>query len=249
MARYFLRLAFKGTQYHGWQIQKNAQSVQQILNEALTRITRENIYTVGAGRTDTGVHASYFIAHFDAEGAILKDKTNFLFRLNGVLPKDIAVYDIFQVKENNHARFDAISRTYQYVIVTHKDPFWDEFSNLITLPLDVDAMERATSALFHYSDFSSFCKSKSGAKTMICNVEHVSWEQNGHKVVFTITADRFLRNMVRAIVGTALNVGLHKISVDDFSSIIEQKNRSSAGTSAPAEGLFLTHIQYPYLPE
>ncbi len=240
--RYFLQLSYKGTNYHGWQVQPNAISVQGVLEKALSVILREKIAVVGAGRTDTGVHASFYVLHFDAENKIAP---NFVFKLNSFLPHDIAVQRLWEVKNDAHARFDALSRTYMYFISTVKDPFRTGTSYKYTKRLDVPKMNEAAVTLFDYEDFTSFSRLHTDVKTNNCKIMYAKWEQEGSQLVFTIKADRFLRNMVRAIVGTLLDVGKGKLSADGFRKIIEAKNRGGAGASAPAEGLFLAGIEYP----
>lgn len=243
--RYFIDLAYDGTNYHGWQVQPNGSSVQQCVEEALSTLLRQDIRVTGAGRTDTGVHALLMVAHFDVEDAI-QDTAQLTDKLNRLLPPDISVYRVRQVNPDAHARFDALTRTYKYYLTQRKHPFARRYRcRLHHLP-DFDLMNRAAGALTEYSDFSSFSKLHSGAKTNNCRVTHARWErEDEHTWVFTIQADRFLRNMVRAIVGTLLEVGRHKLSVEDFRLIIEQKDRGKAGTSAPAHALFLVDITYP----
>jgi tRNA pseudouridine38-40 synthase len=244
--RYFIWLSYKGTAYCGWQIQPGSPSVQQTLNNALTVLLREDVETTGAGRTDTGVHASTFVAHFDtaqtAEELNLKQLT---YKLNRILPADIGIQRIEEVKPDIHARFSALSRTYHYFICTQKDPFQTGRSWLMERRLNLEAMQQAAHLLQAYEDFESFSKTNTQVKTFLCKVSKAQWEQEGHMLRFEITADRFLRNMVRAIVGTLVDVGLGKISADDFASIIESKDRNQAGYSAPGCGLFLINILYP----
>ncbi|MFW5756390.1 MAG: tRNA pseudouridine(38-40) synthase TruA [Tangfeifania sp.] len=244
MQRYFLQLSYKGTRYHGWQIQPNAVSVQEVMEKALSTILRETIAVVGAGRTDTGVHASFFVLHFDSEKNNLH-QTNLVFKLNRFLPPDIAVSKIFPVNSMAHARFSAVTRTYNYYISTEKNPFHTETSYQYTVPLDVQKMNEAARLLFNYEDFTSFSRLHTDVKTNNCKIYLAEWKRERGQLVFTIRADRFLRNMVRAVVGTLLEVGRGKISVEGFREIIEKKDRRAAGKSAPAEGLFLTHIEYP----
>jgi tRNA pseudouridine38-40 synthase len=243
--RYFIRLCYKGTKYHGWQIQPNSSTVQEILNQDLSLILNENIELTGAGRTDTGVHARLFYAHFDSIVNDLDTDTNLVFRINGKLPKDIAIQEIIKVKPGAHARFDAISRTYEYYISRIKDPFQTDFAHYIYGDLDFTSMNQATALLMGVSDFTSFSKVDTDVKTNICKVSRAIWIVDPGKMIFTITADRFLRDMVRAIVGTLLDVGFGRIKPDDFREIIEKKNRSAAGNSVPAKGLFLMDIEYP----
>ncbi len=243
--RYFIRLAFKGTRYHGWQLQPDAATVQDELNKALSTVLKEEIETTGAGRTDAGVHARMYVAHFDSERKDLTGDAKLIYQLNGVLPADIAVYTIISVPHTAHARFDALSRTYEYVLTTIKDPFSLEFAYFYRNNLDVPLMNRACRILKHYRDFASFSKIHTDVKTFHCNIMEARWVQEDHKYTFTIRADRFLRNMVRAITGTLLEVGEKKISLEEFRQIIETRDRSAAGRSVPAHGLFLTDIKYP----
>lgn len=242
--RYFLQCSYNGTRYHGWQIQPNAISVQEILEKALTTVLREQVAVVGAGRTDTGVHASFFILHFDVEQSEL-DAKKLVYKLNSFLPPNIAVQNIWKVNSELHARFSALSRTYKYFISTRKNPFENETSMSYYKPLDVELMNEAAKVLFDFSDFTSFSRLHTDVKTNNCKIVKARWEIESNRLVFTIQADRFLRNMVRAIVGTMLEVGKGKLSVNDFRKIILSKNRSAAGASAPAQGLFLVDIEYP----
>ncbi|HEX2975552.1 MAG TPA: tRNA pseudouridine(38-40) synthase TruA [Bacteroidales bacterium] len=243
--RYFLYISFKGTSYHGWQIQPESITVQKILEDSLSTVLSEKIGTTGAGRTDAGVHASFFCVHFDSEKADLEYGKNFLFRLNGILPNDISVNEIRKVLPDAHARFSAISRTYQYYISRKKDPFRQESSWYVFGDLDINLMNEASALLLNESDFTSFSRLHSDNKTNICKIYHASWEEKEDILIFTIKADRFLRNMVRAITGTLIDVGRGKISIAGFRNIIKAQNRGSAGKSAPAKGLFLTGIEYP----
>lgn len=243
--RYFIFISFKGTSYHGWQIQPNSVTVQKILDEALSIVLDEKISTTGAGRTDTGVHALIFCAHFESVSSDLYLNKKLIYRLNGFLPKDISVLRINQVVPDAHARFSAISRTYMYYINHKKDPFREDLSWFFNLNLNIELMNQASSLLYGFSDFTSFCRLHSDNKTNICKIYHAGWENSGNNLVFTIKADRFLRNMVRAIVGTMAGLGTGKISIDEFRQIILAKDRSAAGISAPARGLFLAGIEYP----
>ena len=243
MNRYFLQLSYKGTRYFGWQRQPNAVSVQEVMEKTLSTVLREDIAVVGAGRTDTGVHASFYVLHFDISNEI-QEPEKLVYHLNRFLPGDIAVQKIRKVENDFHARFSAISRTYKYFISTVKDPFQTETSFQYTGYLDVEMMNEAALVLFEYHDFTSFSKLHSDVKTNNSKIFQAEWQTEGNMLVFTIKADRFLRNMVRAIVGTLLEVGKGKIIVDDFRKIIELKNRRAAGTSAPAHGLFLVDIEY-----
>lgn len=247
MARYFVELAYKGTNYHGWQIQQNAHSVQEEVNKALSTLLQEEIMITGAGRTDTGVHAEQLFAHFDSLQSI--DAAQLLFKLNSFLPSDIACKQIFEVKEDDHARFSATYRTYEYRITTTKNPFTTELAHYFPYKLDVEKMNEAAELLIQETDFSCFSKSKTDTFTNMCHITEAYWKSHNEQLIFTITANRFLRNMVRAIVGTLLDVGQQKIKVEELTEIIASKNRSNAGKSVPAHGLFLTKIGYPFLKE
>jgi len=243
--RYFIFISYKGTSYHGWQIQPSSVTVQQVLEEALSVVLNEKITTIGAGRTDTGVHATFFCAHFESISPDLLEIWNLVFRLNQYLPADISVSSIKKVVPDANARYSAISRTYKYYISRIKDPFFDNSSWYIHGNIDVAGMNQACEILFKHSDFTSFSKLHSGAKSNICKIYSAAWEQSDNRLIFTIKADRFLRNMVRAIVGTMIDVGFRKISLHDFEEIILMKDRCRAGKSAPAQGLFLVDIEYP----
>lgn len=243
--RYFIFLRFRGTHYHGWQDQSGSLTVQKIVNEALSMITREKISTTGAGRTDSGVHARFFCAHFDSSQNDLATRKNFVYRLNRYLPEDISVTGIQMVVPDAHARYSAISRTYEYYISLSKDPFLTNSAWNIHGDLDIVAMNRAARMLLLSNDFTSFSRLHSDNKSNICKVFHAYWEKENERLIFTIMADRFLRNMVRAIVGTIVEVGKNKITVRDFNEIINARDRSAAGSSAPARGLFLTNVEYP----
>lgn len=244
--RYFIRLCYKGTKFHGWQIQPNSSTVQEIVNTDISLILNEKIEVTGAGRTDTGVHARIFYAHFDSDADDLHKNMNLVFKLNGILPKDIAVQEILKVRPDAHTRFDAISRTYEYHIIRIKDPFQTDLAHYIYGDLDFKSMNQAAALLHDVSDFTSFSKVDTDVKTNICKVTRANWIIEPEKMIFTITSDRFLRDMVRSIVGTLLDVGFGRITVSDFRTIIEKKNRSLAGDSVPAKGLFLTNIEYPH---
>jgi len=241
--RYFIELSYNGKAYHGWQNQPNAISVQQVLEEKLSVLLRYKIEITGAGRTDAGVHASQMFAHFDTEAEL--DDSNLVYKLNSILPNDIAIHSMFLVKVDAHARFDVISRTYHYKISTTKNVFKNDFAYQLLLPLDVEKMNEACSILMQYKDFQCFSKSNTDVRTFKCDIKFAQWTIDNKELTFIITADRFLRNMVRAIVGTMLNIGLGKIEVNDLHKIIESKNRSEAGFSVPAHGLYLTEITYP----
>ncbi|WP_439554622.1 tRNA pseudouridine(38-40) synthase TruA [Flavobacterium macrobrachii] len=243
--RYFIKLAYKGTNYFGWQYQPDAISVQETLNKALSTLLKTNIDILGAGRTDSGVHAKEMFAHFDYKTEI--DIEKLVYKLNSFLPKDIAIFDLIKVHDEAHARFDATKRTYEYHIHTKKNAFKSDDSWYYSLPLDVAKMNEACKILFEYIDFECFSKTNTDVNTFNCKIFEANWQQNEDKLVFIIAADRFLRNMVRAIVGTMINIGSGKVSLNDFRQIIESKNRSKAGFSVPAHGLYLTKIEYPYL--
>lgn len=243
--RYFLQCSFWGENYVGWQKQPDQKSVQSSIDEALTTALQENIEVMGAGRTDTGVHAKYFIAHFDSE-MDLKTIPNFIYKLNNILPEDIAAQDIFEVGTENHARFDATQRSYKYLIATRKDPFELNSAYYIKNDLDVKLMHKCAQQLTSFSNFKSFSKVKTAVKTFDCKVIEAQVKSNANMVIFEITANRFLRNMVRAITGTLIDVGLGKNTIKDFDSIIKSQDRRNAGKSVPAKGLYLTDIVYPY---
>jgi tRNA pseudouridine38-40 synthase len=242
--RYFIELAYRGTNFHGWQYQPRAISVQECLDKALSVVTREPIAVTGAGRTDTGVHASYYVAHFDSSDPDL-DSVRLIRQLNSFLQKDIVVFSLSKVASDAHARFNALSRTYQYHINLVKDPFTPDTSWYLYKQPDLGLMNEVSRILSEYTDFTSFSKLHTDVKTNNCKIYKAEWIQHGSKIVFTVQADRFLRNMVRALVGTILDVGLGKLDISGFRRIIEQKNRCAAGLSVPAHGLFLTNIEYP----
>jgi tRNA pseudouridine38-40 synthase len=243
MQRYFLSLAYDGSKYHGWQIQPNATTVQEVLNDALSKITGNNMDTIGAGRTDTGVHARFFVVHFEVDE--LKFPTDqFIYKLNSILPFDISCFNLVEVEEDMHARFNALSRSYTYHIHQKKDPFKQEYSYFFPFDLDINLMNEACKIILNHTDFTSFSKLHTDVKTNNCNVMHAKWIKSGHSILFEIKADRFLRNMVRALVGTLIEVGQKKKSLEQFKAILDAKDRSNAGTSAPAKGLFLDDIFY-----
>lgn len=242
--RYFIYFSYNGSAYHGWQIQPNGISVQEVLTKALCTILRTEFEITGAGRTDTGVHARLMVAHFDYENE-LPTEFNLVSKLNSFLPSDIAVFKIVNVLDNAHARFDAVSRRYEYHIVTNKDVFKNKLAARINDGLDFKAMNEAADTLKDFHDFTSFSKLHTDVKTNNCRISHAEWKHQGNEWVFTIQADRFLRNMVRAIVGTLFEVGRHKMTVDEFKAVVEAKNRCKAGTSVPAHGLYLVDIRYP----
>jgi len=244
--RYFLHLAYNGAAYYGWQMQPDHPSVQETLEKCLSLLLHcERIAITGCGRTDTGVHASCFYAHFDIEKQFSsEDCERIKDQLNNFLPKDIVVFRLFAVKDAAHARFDAENRTYQYRITTVKNPFTCTQRLFYHRPLNIERMNQASELLKKNEDFTSFSKVHTQVNNFICHISEASWEKNGDEIVFTITANRFLRNMVRAIVGTMLDIGLERLSLEDFQKIIEQKNRCEAGISVPAHALFLTDVRY-----
>lgn len=244
MPRYFIIFSYDGGAYHGWQIQPNAHTIQQTLEEALSLLLRGKYAVVGAGRTDTGVNALQMAAHVDLPEDV--DITQLKYKLNKILPQDIAVIDIRRVRDDAHARFDAVARRYNYFVTTAKSPFGRRYSCRVPADLDFDAMNRAAATLLEYTDFTSFSKLHTDVKTNNCRVVHAAWRKlNDNSWVFEIEADRFLRNMVRAIVGTLLLVGRGKLTLDGFRRVVEQKERCAAGDSAMAEALFLAQVKYP----
>jgi len=245
MYRYFIDLSFKGTNYHGWQVQPNAISVQSVVNNALSVFLKESITTVGSGRTDTGVHASHFIAHFDIMNELHENVNDLIYKINAYLPVDITIHQIFSVKSGIHARFSAISRIYSYTINQVKDPFDIDFSLYFPVKVNIELMNRAAAMLKGQHDFTSFSKLHSNTKTNICNVFYAEWRKDNNKLIFTIEADRFLRNMVRAITGTILDVGRGKTSMEKFIQILQGKDRNLAGVSVPPHALCLNFIKYP----
>jgi tRNA pseudouridine38-40 synthase len=244
--RYFLELSFLGTNYHGWQKQKNAHSVQQELENALKILLKQETETTGCGRTDTGVHARQFFCHFNSPKPI-KEKSSFVYHLNSLLPKDISIINLHTVGDEAHARFDATSRSYEYCITRRKDALLNGLAFRFEYNLDIRHMNKIAKHLLGEHDFASFSKSRTQVKTTICNIKEARWKKEDHLLIFRITADRFLRNMVRAIVGTLLDAGENKIPESDFKKVIASKNRSAAGVSVPADGLYLCHVTYPYL--
>lgn len=244
MQRYFIYLAYDGTRYHGWQVQPNGDSVQQQLMNALQTLLRLDVVEItGAGRTDAGVHAKLMVAHFDCDDAI--DCTKLTDKLNRLLPPDMSVFRVAPVDAEMHARFSAKARRYEYYVTTAKSPFMRQYRYKLHKAPDFELMNQAAKLLLQVEDFTSFSKLHTDVKTNICHVTHAEWSQVDEVTwVFTIQADRFLRNMVRAVVGTLLEVGYGKLSLDDFQKVIQQKDRCSAGMSVPAQGLFLADIQY-----
>jgi tRNA pseudouridine38-40 synthase len=245
MKRYFIYLAYNGKNYCGWQTQPNGIAVQERIEESLSTLLRIPISITGAGRTDSGVHAKMMVAHFDFDIEYTLDCPFLKERLNRILPSDIAVCKIIPVKANAHARFDALSRTYKYFIINEKDPFRNELLLQVNYPLNFYRMNKAAKILLKYTDFTSFSKLHTDVKTNNCKIMKAEWKKENDYWVFTIQADRFLRNMVRAIVGTLIEVGKEKLSLDEFRKIIESKDRRNAGTSVRGNALFLTDIKYP----
>ncbi len=244
MFRYFIYFSYDGAAYHGWQVQPNAVTVQQVLEESLAKLVRQPVPLVGAGRTDAGVNAACMVAHGDFLCEI--DCEQLVYKLNKILPPDIAVSNVRRVKDDAHARFDAVSRRYNYRVVTAKSPFARRYACRVMPGVDFDAMNRAAEILYEYTDFTSFSKLHTDVKTNNCKVKYAAWRKVGeNEWVFEIEADRFLRNMVRAIVGTLLLVGRGKMDVEGFRAVIENKARGEAGDSAPGEALFLVSVEYP----
>ena len=243
--RYFIEFAYKGTNYHGWQMQPNAISVQEVLSNAMATILQDEILLTGAGRTDAGVHAKQMFAHFDCE--IELDFAQLVYKLNSLLPKDIVVLNFHHVSETAHARFDATKRIYEYHINTKKNAFQCHDSWYFHNNLNINLMNQACEILKTHTDFECFSKVNTDVNTFNCAIQTAFWEQKIEHLIFTISADRFLRNMVRAIVGTMINIGLEKVSLPQFESILKSKDRKKAGFSAPAEGLYLTKVEYDFL--
>jgi tRNA pseudouridine38-40 synthase len=242
--RFFITLSYDGTRYHGWQVQPNGPSVQEKLQWALSTILRQDIQVTGAGRTDAGVHARMMVAHFDVE-TMNFDLHDLAYKLNRLLPQDIAIQKMELVSNEMHARFSATSRTYHYYIHTVKDPFLRAYSCELHYPLDFQLMNEAAAVLMTYEDFGAFCKAHADVKTTLCHITAAEWHQTSNSTwYFEITANRFLRNMVRAVVGTLIDVGRRRLSLDDFRKVIEGKRRTEAGESMPANALFLEDVQY-----
>ncbi len=241
--RYFIEIAYNGKAYFGWQRQPNQLSVQQVLEETLSTLLRSEIKVMAAGRTDTGVHAKQLFAHFDFDE--FENKKELIFRINSFLPKDISVKNIREVRHDAHARFDAVKREYEYHIALGKDPFTQDFAFQLYKSPDVDLMNKAAAILLRHNDFQCFSRSKTDVRTYNCKVEKAHWSLMKDLLVFNIVADRFLRNMVRAIVGTLLDVGFGKTTLEEFINILNSKNRGEAGASVPAHGLYLKRVVYP----
>ena len=241
--RYFITLGYDGTDFHGWQIQPNGNSVQEELQKALSTLMRQPMEVVGAGRTDAGVHARQMVAHFDSDSAV--DCQQLTYRLNRIVPRSMAVYKVEKVADDMHARFSAKRRTYRYFVHTRKDPFPRHYSYQLPYSLDFNQMNKAACILLDYSDFGAFCKSHSDVKTTICKVTAAKWHQTApDEWYFEISADRFLRNMVRAVVGTLMDVGRGRLSLEEFRGVIEGRKRTAAGESMPGNALFLEKVEY-----
>ena len=241
--RYFIEFSYNGKAYCGWQKQPDVMTVQEVLEDAMSTVLQTKIEVMGAGRTDTGVHAKQMYAHFDMENAITDSQI--VYKFNQLLPKDIAVIGLHRVKNDSHARFDALSRTYEYIISEKKNPFNTESAHFLKNPMDIDKMNEASQLLFNYKNFKAFSKVHTDVKTYNCKMMVAEWERREDTLVFTIKADRFLRNMVRAIVGTIIDIGSGKFKVEEIKTIIESQDRGNAGTSVPAKGLYLMNIEYP----
>ena len=243
MPRYFFNISYNGTNYHGWQIQSNAISVQEVLQDGLSKILKSKVEVIGSGRTDTGVHAKQQSVHFDFGLEI--SARDLLHKLNGILPQDISANSIKEVKPDAHARFDATERAYQYFINQAKNPFFENQSYQFSFDLDVELMNKAASKLLGEQDFESFSKVKTEVNTFICTIKKAEWFYQNDQLIFEVRANRFLRGMVRALVGTLLDVGRRKLSVKDFVNIIKSKDRTKAARAVPPHGLFLTEVYYP----
>jgi len=243
MNRYFLKLAYNGSGFHGWQVQNNAHSVQAEITNKLSLLLKEDLNIVGCGRTDAGVHASEFFAHFEIERE-LDELKDLVYKLNSFLDEGIVIYDVYKVDNDLHSRFSAKKRTYKYYVSTQKNPFRSHLSYYFNVPLNVEEMNKAAAFLFDYEDFTSFSKLHTQTATNICKITEAEWWFEDNMLVFTISADRFLRNMVRAIVGTLIEIGRGKLKAEDIKTIIESKDRSKAGYSVPAQGLFLSGVEY-----
>lgn len=241
-------MSYQGTNYHGWQVQDNAVTVQSVLHDCLSTLLQQEVMTIGAGRTDAGVHARQLFVHCDMPDLEAKmDKERFIYALNSLLPRDIAINNIYEVAANAHARFDALERSYEYRLHFTKNPFLQHLSCYQRYRPDINKMNEATYYLLGEKDFTSFSKTHTQVFTNICNISKAEWRWEGEQLVFHITANRFLRNMVRAIVGTLLQIGVKEQEPAHLLKVIEEKDRSKAGVSVPAEGLYLTQVKYPYL--
>jgi tRNA pseudouridine38-40 synthase len=244
--RYFIHMAYDGSKYHGWQIQPNDISVQKVMDHAISLLLRDKLETFGCGRTDSGVHARNFYAHFDHSILFNQEELNALtFKLNSFLPHDIVVFEIYRVQPDAHARFSAINRTYKYYISRKKDPFTLPYSWYYHPPLNIDLMKRGAEMLKSYSDFAAFSKKDTDIVGTLCKLEFARWEEVDNQLIFTIKANRFLRNMVRAITGTLMEMGRGKLDEEGLHNVIESRDRCKAGESVPAAGLFLHEVGYP----
>lgn len=241
--RYFFDLSYDGRDFHGWQKQPNALGIQEVVEEKLAVLTRRERRVIAAGRTDTGVHAEHMIAHVDFDSPV--NPQDLTYKLNRMLPKSIAVNSIFQVHPEAHARFDASSREYEYRIIQKKNPFLSPYATLVKRPLSVDKMQEAANLMMKHRDFKCFSKSRTDVNTYFCQIEEANWIEHEELLVFQIKADRFLRNMVRAVVGTLIEVGLGKKNLDDFNAVLNSRDRGKAGKSMDAKGLFLKKVTYP----
>lgn len=242
--RYFMMISFDGSQYHGWQRQENALSIEQKINDALNTILRRDVKLTGCGRTDAGVHAREFFAHFDVEEPLASEDQT-VYNLTSMLPDDIEINRLMKVTPDAHARFSATKRTYQYFINSKRSPFDKNYEHYFHHKLDASLMNEACTVLMHHNNFSCFSKTHTQVNNFLCTIYDAHWETHDSRHIFTITANRFLRNMVRAIVGTMLDMGLHKIDLNGFNNILENGSRSEAGMSVPGQGLFLTKVEYP----
>ena len=241
--RYFLEIAYDGTRFHGWQVQPNALSVQEVLDDCLSKVLRQPVSSTGSGRTDTGVHASQQFVHFDAEQEL--DPAQMVYRFNRLLPADIVAKNLYLVTDEAHARYDAFARTYHYHITLAKNPFKRYYATYLSRPVDVEKMNEAAAVMLRYEDFTTFSKVKGDTKHYNCAMYEAVWRQEGEDLLFTIRANRFLRGMVRLVVGTLLDVGRGKLTVQDFEQIIASQDRSKASGAAPSEGLYLARVEYP----
>lgn len=241
--RYFLEIAYDGTRFHGWQVQPNAISVQEVLDDSLSKILREPISSTGSGRTDTGVHASQQFIHFDCSKHLNPEQV--IYRLNRILPDDISAYNLYLVPDEAHARYDAFARTYHYHVTLIKNPFKRYYAWYHNKPLDVELMNEAAAILLNYEDFTTFSKVKGDTKHYRCNIYEATWQQKADVLVFTIRANRFLRGMVRLIVGALVDVGRGKLTIAQFEQIVASQDRSKASGAAPSEGLYLAKVEYP----
>ncbi|MFB6305547.1 MAG: tRNA pseudouridine(38-40) synthase TruA [Flavobacteriales bacterium] len=243
MPQYFLKISFVGKRYHGWQIQDNAHTVQAEVNSAISGIVGKEIESIGCGRTDTGVHAKEFLLHFFIDEPLT---SNFLFQLNGAFPRDIAAHNLYHMHDDAHARYDAVKRTYKYYIHRSKDPFLNGFSCFFPRQLDINSLNKAAEYLKEYRTFTSFSKKSTKEENNECTIYDAKWEEKGHQLIFTISANRFLRNMVRDITGTILEIGTQERESGYIREVIEKKDRKAAGASVPSQGLYLTNVEYPY---